>query len=104
MIIYPQGEVWMPTNEKYLVDFCEALKRMEGSKNVKNILDLGCGSGVLSFLCKKSFKKAKVVGFDSNKAAVDTTNINAAQYHLDDVVASQFDITKCEDFKMKLKE
>lgn len=51
---------------------------MEGNKNVQDILDLGCGSGVLSFLCKKSFKRSKIVGFDSNQAAVDTTNINAA--------------------------
>lgn len=89
----------MPTNEKYLTDFCESLKRMEGDKNVKNILDLGCGSGVLSFLCKKSFKKAKVVGFDCNKAAVDTTNINAAQHRFDDVTAYEFDLTKSGDFK-----
>jgi len=33
---------------------------------------------VLSFLCKKSFKKAKVVAVDNNQAAVDTTSINAA--------------------------
>ena len=89
----------MPTNEKYLVDFCESLKKLEGDKSVKNILDLGCGSGVLSFLCKKSFKKAKVVGFDCNKAAVDTTNINAAQHHFDDVTAFHFDITKNCEFK-----
>lgn len=28
LTIYPKGEVWMPTNEKYLVDFCEVLKTM----------------------------------------------------------------------------
>ncbi len=49
---------------------------------------------MLSFLCKKSFKKAKIVGFDSNKAAVDTTHINAAEHKLDDVTAYEFDITK----------
>lgn len=86
----------MPTNEKYLIDFCEAIKRMECDKSIQTILDLGCGSGVLSFLCKKSFKKAKIVGFDSNKFAVDTTNVNAAQYHFDDVTAYQFDLTKTE--------
>lgn len=28
LTIFPKGEVWMPTNEKYLIDFCEALKKM----------------------------------------------------------------------------
>jgi methylase of polypeptide subunit release factors len=77
---------------------------MEGDKNVKNVLDLGCGSGVLSFLCKKSFKKAKIVALDCNKAAVDTTNINAAQHHFDDITAYHLDVTKGDEFKQKLKE
>ena len=67
---------------------------MEGDKNVRNILDLGCGSGVLSFLSKKSFKKAKITAFDCNKAAVDTTNINAAENHFEDITAYQMDLTK----------
>jgi methylase of polypeptide subunit release factors len=82
-----------------LSDFEYTLKRMEGDKNIKNILDLGCGSGILSFLCKKSFKKAKVVAFDCNKAAVDTTNVNAAEHHFDDITAYQFDLTKSSEFK-----
>ena len=93
----------MPTNEKYLVDFCDTLKRMEGDQNIKTILDLGCGSGVLSFLCKKAFKKAKIIAFDHNKAAVDTTNINAAEHHFDDIKAYQFDLTKFTEFRYKLK-
>lgn len=28
MTIYPKGDVWMPTNEKYLIDFCQAIKRI----------------------------------------------------------------------------
>lgn len=28
IVIYPKGEVWMPTNQKYLVDFSEVLKRL----------------------------------------------------------------------------
>jgi hypothetical protein len=30
------------------------------------LIDIGCGSGVLSFLCKKTFKKAKIAAFDLN--------------------------------------
>lgn len=76
---------------------------MEGDKSVSDVLDLGCGSGVLSFLCKKSFKKAKVVGVDCNQAAVDTTNINAASSNFKDVHAINFDIRKVSEFKDKLK-
>lgn len=39
------------------------------------------------------------MGFDCNKAAVDTTNINAAQHRFDDVSAYEFDLTKSGDFK-----
>ena len=102
--IYQKGVVWMPTNQKYLLDFVEVLKKMEGDKTVKDILDIGCGSGVLSFLCRKSFKKAKIIGVDCNSAAVDTTNINAAQHHYDDTTAFQFDVRKVAEFKDKLKE
>lgn len=66
IVIYPKGDVWMPTNQKYLNDFVEKLKRLEGDKNVQNVLDIGCGSGVLSFLMKKTFKKAKIIAFDIN--------------------------------------
>jgi methylase of polypeptide subunit release factors len=43
---------------------------------------MGCGSGVLSFLCAKTFKNAKIFGFDINPAAVDTYNINASSHNI----------------------
>jgi len=82
--IFPSGKVWMPTNEKYLLDYA----KMVGGMTVKgegSMLDIGCGSGVLSFLFAKQFKKSKVTAIDSNPDAVRTCNLNAARMELRNV-------------------
>jgi methylase of polypeptide subunit release factors len=43
------------------------------------VLDVGCGSGVLSYLFAKQFKKSKIFGLDNNPDAVRTCNLNAAR-------------------------
>jgi len=43
------------------------------------MLDIGCGSGVLSFLFAKANKKSKIFAFDKNEDAVKTCNLNAAR-------------------------
>jgi methylase of polypeptide subunit release factors len=50
-----------------------------------SLLDLGCGSGILSFLFAKQFKKAKIYAIDKNKDAVKTCNLNAAELGLGNV-------------------
>jgi len=72
----------MPTNEKYLIDFISVINQNQTNASIKNILDIGSGSGVLSFLCAKAFKKAKIYGFDINQTAVDTYNVNATSNNL----------------------
>jgi 16S rRNA G1207 methylase RsmC len=39
------------------------------NKNV-SALDIGCGSGILSFVFAKNNKKSKIYSFDKNKDAV----------------------------------
>ena len=101
--IYPKGDVWMPTNQKYLKSMEEYLSRMEGDKYVISVLDIGTGSGVLAFLCAKTWKKARVVAFDLNQAAVDTCNVTAAENKFDNVTAFKFDVTKVQEFAEKIK-
>lgn len=63
------------------------INQNQSNSNIKTILDIGSGSGILSFLCAKTFKNAKIIGFDINPAAVDTYNINAASNNIENVSA-----------------
>jgi len=47
------------------------------NKNKIDVLDIGCGCGILSFLFLKKNKKSKVFGIDKNDDAVKTYNLNA---------------------------
>jgi methylase of polypeptide subunit release factors len=71
----------MPTNEKYLLDYAKLLGGL-GGKGEVSMLDIGCGSGVLSFLFAKQFKKGRICAIDSNPDAVRTCNLNAARMGL----------------------
>ena len=83
--------MWLPTSEKYLIDFHEYLKSMPQQGNL-NVLDLGCGCGILSFLFLKHHKKSKIFGFDKNEDAVKTFNLNASRLSMREAEAFQFDL------------
>lgn len=76
--IFPNGKVWLPTSEKYLHHYQQILHSITG-KNESSFLDMGCGSGVLSYLFAKQFKRSKIFCFDKNPDAVRTSNLNAAR-------------------------
>lgn len=84
--IYPTGKVWMPTSQKYLEDYVKIINSISG-KDVYHFLDLGCGSGILSFLFAKRHKKSKITAIDKNPDAVKTTNVNAVKLNLSNVEA-----------------
>ncbi len=67
-------------------------------------MDLGCGSGVLSYMLAKKYKACKIIAMDSNKHAVETCQVNAASFNLNNIETMQADITKLEDLDFKLKE
>jgi SAM-dependent methyltransferase len=75
--IYPLYGVWMPTTQEYLNLFKEYLDAdiPEGPA-----LDIGCGSGILSFLMAK--KGIEVVAVDKNYWAVECTRLNAGRLGL----------------------
>lgn len=95
--IYPSGKVWLPTSEKYLHHYQYIINSISGGKDI-NFLDIGCGSGVLSFLFGKHFRKSRVCAVDNNPEAVRTCNINAARLSLRNVEAVEFDLKHQKDF------
>ena len=89
--------MWLPTSEKYLHHFQFIINSINGGRDM-SFLDLGCGSGVLSFLLSKHFKKSRVCAVDNNPDAVKTTNLNAARLSYRNVEAVQFDLKHQKDF------
>ncbi len=54
----------------------EAIEDIVSSINVNNILDVGCGSGILS-ICAVMFGVKEVVGFDTDPIAIAESRKNA---------------------------
>jgi release factor glutamine methyltransferase len=53
----------------------------------KRVLDLGCGSGILSLVAAKN--KAQVTSIDTNPAAVQSTRVNAHLNHLSGTITAR---------------
>lgn len=57
---------------------CAANQPLAGS-----VLDLGCGLGVISVICKTMFPQIEMIGIDVNTRAVDYARLNCARNHVD---------------------
>jgi ribosomal protein L11 methylase PrmA len=78
--IFPTGKIWLPTRQNYLELFDKYLTTTGITSQADTAIDVGCGSGVLSFILAKKMKKSsKIVGIDINENAVLTANINASR-------------------------
>jgi len=72
---------------KGCLDLLDLLLTKEGD-NAKNwsMLDIGCGSGILSIAFAKSLKNAKVIGVDIDKQSVDIANKNLKINNISDQI------------------
>ncbi len=68
------GGVYEPREDSFLL--AEALEKELKIKNHENILDLGCGSGLLAIIAAK--KGCKVTGADIEKETIECAEKNAA--------------------------
>ena len=75
LTIHSDPDVYPPSEDSIL--FIESLDIREGEK----VLEVGCGSGVVSIHCAKS--GATVTSGDINPRAVELTKRNAAENHVD---------------------
>jgi trans-aconitate methyltransferase len=58
-------------NGNYPVHWIEFFSKMKSLNDVKNILDVGCGTGAFYKLCKKEFPSIDYYGIDYSKEAID---------------------------------
>jgi len=93
--------VWLPTRQNYLELLDKYLANKGISSSEDSIMDVGCGSGILSFLlAKRVSKNCKLVGIDVNPQAVMTANMNAARLKIDNFKALELSITGERDYSM----
>ena len=104
--IYPLHGVWAPTSQKYLNLLEELLEEKKNLlKNPKNVLDLGCGTGILGFLSISKLGAKKVFGVDSNPNAVRCAKMNSEVLGAAESFSAEiFDLSKGEDMAQTLSE
>jgi len=85
--VYPLYSVWSPTSQTYLSlleNYLEEKRNMVKSR--KNVLDLGCGTGVLSYMFVQKTGLKDVYAVDKNKRAVECTLLNTQLLDMTDSI------------------
>ena len=76
--IYPLYGVWSPTKQGYLDLLNEYIdKNIKKFQQMKTVIDLGCGTGILSFILLLRGEVKKVYGIDKSLTAVRNSRLNA---------------------------
>lgn len=85
---YPQ--VYEPDADSFLLADA-ALSEIKDSENIQNVLEVGCGSGIISYLIQ-SRTKAKVLAMDINPQAVECARMNG----IDTIKSDLFQKVECK--------
>jgi 2-polyprenyl-3-methyl-5-hydroxy-6-metoxy-1,4-benzoquinol methylase len=94
-LIYPLYGVWPPTSQEYLTLVDLYMKSHKSPKEIKNVADLGCGTGVLGILVGKHETSGEIVAIDNYPNAVECTKMNAQIHGLGTKIKTLlFDLTK----------
>lgn len=76
--IFPLYGVWLPTQQHYyqlLEDCLKETKNLFASP--RNIIDLGCGSGILGLMLSQKSNENFVYSIDNNPDAVKCARLNS---------------------------
>lgn len=102
--VFPLINVFPPTNRiLYKHVFNKLQEKQSALKNKKNVLDVGCGSGILPILFRKAVMNAKTnfFGLDKSNEALECTKLNANLFGIS-VDTQQLDIGSSLDKTRKL--
>ena len=107
--VYPLYSVWSPTSQTYLTlleNYLEEKRNMIRSR--KNVLEIGCGTGVLSFMTVQKTGLKDIYAVDVNKKAVECTRLNTQLLDMiDSIKAGVLDVVdavKQNQTEKKLKD
>jgi len=92
--IFPLYGVFNPSRQDYLELFSNYMVKLMGSQPnlIKSAMDLGCGSGVLSFIMAQNGIN-KILAIDKEDNAVETCKMNAQALGYNSVISSiKYDI------------
>lgn len=104
-LIYPLYGVWSPTSQEYLSLVDLYMKSLSEPEKVENVIDLGCGTGILGILAAKYKTSGELIGVDNYANAIECTKINAQVHGLGSKMkALMFDLTKIYYNKMLFSE
>jgi len=76
------------------------IKNTSPKNNIKNILDIGTGSGCIALALSNFFPKANILGIDVNNMSISTSNSNKNKNGIKNV---NFKCCKIEDFTSETK-
>ena len=78
-LIYPLYGVWTPTTQEYLSLLSNYVSQKTSHySRFKNMVDLGCGTGVLSIvLCENGGFGGQIYSVDSQKRCIQSTEMNS---------------------------
>ncbi len=65
-----------------------ALRELAGIRDFTKVLDIGCGSGLLSLVASEQWPKARILAADISEKAVSDTQANIRQYGLEDRITA----------------
>ncbi|CAI2365457.1 unnamed protein product [Moneuplotes crassus] len=104
-MIYPLYGVWSPTTQTHLSLLDLFMKSLPDPSQINNVIDIGCGTGILGILAGKYGTSGELIGIDNFENAVECTKINSQVHGLGTKLKPiLFDLTTLYHNKALFKE